>query len=77
MIYFFNRNPAIQRNLANILGFECKTLPTKYFGIPLMDIACKMAMWKGVINKLHERVKHWTYRSLNLAGRLILTKEVL
>jgi hypothetical protein len=35
MIFFFNTNPAIQRNLANILGFECKTLPIKYLGIPL------------------------------------------
>jgi hypothetical protein len=58
MIYFFNTNPAIQRNLANILGFERKTLPTKYLGIPLTDKACKMATWEGVINKLQERVKN-------------------
>jgi hypothetical protein len=43
MIYFFNTNPAIQRNLTNILGFERKMLPTKYLGIPLMEKACKMA----------------------------------
>jgi hypothetical protein len=77
MIYLFNTNPAIQRNLANILGFERKILPMKYLGIPLMDRACKMATWEGVINKLQERVKIWTYRSLNLAGRLILSKAVL
>jgi hypothetical protein len=57
MIYFFNTNPAIQRNLANILGFERKTLPTKYLGIPLTDRACKMATWEGVINKLQEGKK--------------------
>jgi hypothetical protein len=77
MIYFFNTNLAIQRNLANILGFECKTLPTKYLVIPLMDRACKMATWEGMINKMQERVKNWTYRALNLARRIILTKEVL
>jgi hypothetical protein len=77
MIYFFNTNPAIQRNLDNILGFECKTLPMKYLGIPLTERACKMATWEGVINKLHERVKNWTYKALNLAGNLILTKAVL
>jgi hypothetical protein len=77
MIYFFNTNPTIQRNLANILGFERKTLPTKYLGIPLTDRACTKATWEGVINKLQERVKNWTYRALNLAGRLILTKTVL
>jgi hypothetical protein len=36
-----------------------------------------METWEGVINKLKERVKNWTYISLNLAGRLILTKAVL
>jgi hypothetical protein len=77
MIYFFNTNPAIQRNLANILGFERKTLPTKYLGIHLTRRACKMETWERVINKLQERVKNWTYRSLNLAGRLFLTKAVL
>jgi hypothetical protein len=77
MIYFFNTNPAIQRNLANILGFEHKTIKMKYLGIPLMDKACKMATWEGVINKLQERVKNWTYRALNLAGTVILTKMVL
>ena len=77
VIYFFNTNPTIQRNLANILGFECKTLPTKYLGIPLTDRAYNMATWEGVINKIQERVKNWTYRSLNIAGRLILTKTIL
>ena len=77
MIYFFNINPAIQRNLANILGFERKTLPTKYLGIPLIDRAYKMETWEGVINKLQERVKNWTYRSVNLVRRFILTKTVL
>jgi hypothetical protein len=52
MIYFFNTNPAIQRTLANILGFERKTLPTKYLGIPPMNIAYKTTTWEGVLNKL-------------------------
>jgi hypothetical protein len=56
-----------QRNLSNILGFECKMLLTKYLGIPLTDKACKNATWEGVISKLQERVKNWTYRALNLA----------
>jgi hypothetical protein len=77
MIYFFNTNPEIQRKLANIMGFECKTLPTKYMGIPLMDIACKNSTWEGVINKLQERIKNWTYRALNLDKRIILTKTIL
>jgi hypothetical protein len=59
------------------LGFERKTLPTKYLGIPLMERAYKLETWEGVINKLQERVKIWMYISINLARRLILTKMVL
>jgi hypothetical protein len=36
-----------------------------------------METWEGVINKLQERVKNWTYISLNLAGTLILTKAIM
>jgi hypothetical protein len=77
VIFFFNTNLAIQRNLTNILGFEQKALPTKYLGVPLIEKVCKMSTWEGVINRLQERVKNWTYRSLNLVGKLILTKFVL
>jgi hypothetical protein len=77
MIYFFNTNTTIQRNLANILGFERNTLLTKYLGIPLMERERKMTTWERVINKLQKRVKKWTYRSPNLAGRLFLTEAVL
>jgi len=58
MIYFFNTNPAIQRNLENILGFEHKILPTKYLRVPLTDRSCKMETWEGVINKLQETMKN-------------------
>lgn len=57
MIFFFNTNPAIQRNLTNILGFERKSLPTKYLGVPLTDKVFKLCTWEGVINRLQERVK--------------------
>jgi hypothetical protein len=77
MILFFNTNPTIQRNLDNILGFECKVLPTKYLGIPMTDKAYKMSTWEEIINNLQERVKKWMYRSLKLAKRLILTKSIL
>jgi hypothetical protein len=59
------------------LGFERKSLPTKYLGIPLTEKAYKLSTWQGIVNKLQNRVKTWMYRSLNLAGRLILTKSVL
>jgi hypothetical protein len=49
----------------------------KYLGIPLMNRAYTKAMWEGVIRKLKERVKNWTYIALNMFERIILTKTVL
>jgi hypothetical protein len=61
MIFFFNTHIVVQRNLANILGFERKTLPTKYLGVPLTDKEGNKSTWESIINKLQDRVKRWTY----------------
>jgi mannosylglycoprotein endo-beta-mannosidase len=58
MIFLFNTNPAIQRNLTNILGFERKTLPTKYLGVPLTDKVYKLSTWEGVINMFQEQANN-------------------
>jgi hypothetical protein len=41
------------------------------------DKVGKKSTWENMINKLQDRVKRWTYRALNFAGRLVLTKAVL
>jgi hypothetical protein len=77
MIYFLNMNIGVQRTLSNILIFGRKTLPTKYLGVPLTEKASKYKTWEGILTKMQERVKIWTYRTLNLFGHLILKKEIL
>jgi len=77
MIFFFNTHIDVQRNLTNILGFERKTLPTKYLGVPLTDKVGKKSTWENMINKQQDRVKIWTYQALNFVGMLVLTKAVL
>jgi hypothetical protein len=54
MIFFFKTNPAIKRNLANTLGFDRKSLPTKYLGIPLTEKAYKLSTWEGIVNRLQD-----------------------
>jgi hypothetical protein len=46
-------------------------------GIPLTNKAYKLSTWEGIVNKLQDQVNNWTFVSLNLARRLILTKSVL
>eukprot|EP00253_Pinus_taeda_P017321 PITA_17321 len=76
-VFFFNTNIAIQRNLSRILSFQRDHLPSKYMGIPLMEKPLSKEVWEPLTNKLKDKVSKWTSRSLNLAGRLVLTKAAL
>eukprot|EP00253_Pinus_taeda_P035979 PITA_35979 len=64
-IFFFKTDIAIYRNLTRILGFQREQLPSKYLGIPLTDKPLSKEVWE---NKLHDKVRKWTSRYLNLAG---------
>jgi len=76
-IFFFNTNISIERNIDKILGFQRDSLPSKYFGVPLIAKPLHKSISELVINKLQDKIRKWTMRSLNLAGRLVLIKAVL
>lgn len=76
-IFFFNTNITIQRNISRILGFQRDSLPSKYLGVPLKDKHMLKSIWDPMIIKLQDKLKKWTFKALNLAGRLVLTKAVL
>ena len=76
-VFFFNTNISIQRNITRILGFQRDQLPSKYLGIPLTDKPLSKKIWEPILNKLQDKIRKWTCRSLNLAGRLVLTQVVL
>lgn len=60
-----------------ILGFQIKSLPSKYLYVPLMVQAWKKSNWDKFISNLEDRVKRWMVIALNLASRLVLGKEIL
>ena len=49
----------------------------KYLGVHLTEKLLQKDIWESVLNKLKNKIKKWTNRALNLAGRLVLTKVVL
>lgn len=73
IVFFFKTNIAIQRNIPRVLGFQREQLPSKYLGIPLTNKPLRKKVWEPIIIKLQDKVRKWTCRSLNLAGRLVLT----
>lgn len=76
-IFFFHTPPATQRIIARIIGFSQAKLPSKYLGAPLIDSTLKHASWNQLIEKIESRLSSWTYKTLNMASRLILIKAVL
>lgn len=46
-------------------------------GVPLTAKPMHKNIWEPLINKMQDKVRKWTIRSLNFAGRLVLTKAVL
>jgi len=76
-IFFFNMNLAVQKNLSNVLGFKRCNLPSRYLGILLTNKPWQKIHWDKMIANLEKRCHHWTHRTLNFVGRLVLTKIVL
>ena len=76
-VFFFNTNIAIHRNITIILGFQREQLPSKYLGIPLTNKPLSKKVWNPILNKLQDKIKKWTCKSLNLVGHLVLTQAVL
>jgi len=70
-IFFFNTNITIQRNISRILGFQRDILPSKYLGVHLTDKPLHKSIWEPVINKMQDKIKKWTIRSLNLAAFIL------
>lgn len=76
-IFFFNTHIAIQRNVSRILGFQRDSLPSKYLGVPLMVKPMLKSIQEPLIINMQDKIRKWENMSLNLAGRLVLTKEAL
>eukprot|EP00253_Pinus_taeda_P031015 PITA_31015 len=70
-------NDFAMRNISRILGFQREQLPSKYLGIPLTDKPLSKKIWEPILNKLQDKIRKWTCKSLNLEGRLMLTQAVL
>lgn len=76
-VFFFNTNINMQRNITRILGFQREQIPSKYLGVPLTDKLLSKKVWEPILNKIQDKSRKWTSRSLNLARHLVLTQAVL
>ena len=76
-VFFFNTSRVAKRNILHILQFSEGTLPSKYLGAPLAESTIKQVSWKELLDKMKQKLTHWTYRALNFPSRMVLFKAVL
>eukprot|EP00253_Pinus_taeda_P015607 PITA_15607 len=76
-IFFSHTQPVVKLVVARILGFPIASLPSNYLGAPLTASAIKHSAWRRLLEKLEVRLNLWTYRSLNIASRVVLIKVLL
>eukprot|EP00253_Pinus_taeda_P028277 PITA_28277 len=74
--FIFNNLEAIKAHLTRTLGFRQGELPTKYLGNQLDIHPTRMKNWQEVIDKIKRRLTNWSFRSLNIASRIVLLKSV-
>lgn len=77
LIFFFHTPLATQRNIKCIMGFSMGNIPFKYLGIPLSTSATKHSSWKTLLDEIKDRLNCWSFRPLNIAGKLVLLKSIL
>eukprot|EP00253_Pinus_taeda_P008610 PITA_08610 len=75
--FIFNTVETVKRHLSRFLGFKQGDLPMKYLGNILDYSSKRLKNWQGILDKLTNRMANWTFRTLNIAGRIVLVKSVL
>jgi hypothetical protein len=76
-IFFFNMLLIVQHNVIKIIGFPKETLPIKYLGAPLVEKSLCNIFWEELLSKMENKLAILTFRSLNLASKLVMLKYVL
>eukprot|EP00253_Pinus_taeda_P025237 PITA_25237 len=75
--FVFNSLDSVKAHLTRMLGFKQGELPTKYLGNQIDFHPTRMVNWLQVIEKIKNKMAGWAFRTLNIAGRIVLVKSVL
>ncbi|WMV59774.1 hypothetical protein MTR67_053159 [Solanum verrucosum] len=65
------------QGLADNLGCQVASLPTKYLGMPLGAKNKKLEVWSEVLERSERKLTRWKSQYISLGGRLTLIKSVL
>lgn len=74
--YSKNVQPQLQRDIGNILSIQECNHTGRYLDHPFCKFSSKGDAFKGVMEKLMNKLAGWKQQALSMAGRLILLKSV-
>ncbi|WMV45909.1 hypothetical protein MTR67_039294, partial [Solanum verrucosum] len=75
-LYLVNQVPNMQI-LAENLGCQVASLPTKYLGMPLGAKNKELEVWNEILQRSERKLARWKSQYLSLGGRLTLIKSVM
>lgn len=75
--FFFNTVEPIKNHLTRTMGYRKGELPTKYFGTMLDSSSLKIGNSRSILDKIMKRHENWSFRTLNLATRVVLLKSTI
>ena len=76
-IFLTGIDQSLQRDIQAMLGFQIKTPPITYLGVPLLTKRLTNNDCNKLVETITARIKLWTSASLSYAGRLQLIKSTL
>jgi hypothetical protein len=76
-LFFFNTPSIVQHHISQLLGIPMSSLQSNYLGIPLYEGVTRNISWDALLSSLSNHLKQWTFRSLNIATRLVLIELIL
>lgn len=65
------------RRVIEVSGFQLGTLPFNYLGLPIYARKVPAYESSRLMDKMTNRIRNWSTRSLSYAGRVVLVKSVL
>lgn len=75
-MFFGGMDGCSKENLRRITDFAEGKLPVRYLGVPLSCKRLTIQQYMPLIDKIVDRVKHWTSKLLSYAGRIQLVKSI-
>nr|KYP34983.1 Putative ribonuclease H protein At1g65750 family [Cajanus cajan] len=75
----FSKNVSwrVREEISNKFGFLRTDNLGKYLGVPIHHRRVNRVLFKGVVEKVNQRLSSWKAKTLSFAGRVTLTQSVL